>query len=147
MSWTDATGRRLPQSFEKRFTVGPLDRERPDPHAWSVASPSAGSADALVVRFGEPLDRALLDRTIGVVGPDSRRVTGRISVPDGEREWRFVPSAPWQSGRHTIEIDPALEDTAGNNLHALFDVDLTRDSAETTHRLAPRVLTFESRAS
>jgi len=39
-----------------------------------------------------------------------------------DRLWSVTPAEPWAGASYSIEVDPALEDLAGNNMHPLFDV-------------------------
>ncbi len=73
------------------------------------------------------MDRALLDHMIMVVGPSGQVLDGRVEVNSEETVWRFIPSRPWPAGDYTLDINPDLEDLAGNNLAHLFDVDLSQD--------------------
>ena len=79
--WTDGRGRPLAAPFEKRFRVAAADRTLPDPAAWSVDAPAAGSVEPLRLRFDEPLDFVLLQDSISVVAADGRTVGGRVGVP------------------------------------------------------------------
>ena len=95
--WTDAAGNALRAEFRRTFRAGPADETMPDPKKWSVKPPRAGSEDALVVRFPEPLDHALLERVVGVRDPEGQGVHGHISIDEHETVWRFVPEALWRS--------------------------------------------------
>jgi hypothetical protein len=129
-AFRDAAGRPLRADLERRYVVGPAVRARVDPTAWELCAPAAGSADALVVRFDRPLDRALLEHALEVRDPEGRPLPGRASIADGERAWRLRPEAPWRAGRHTLTIDARLEDLAGNSLRRVFDRDLRRPSED-----------------
>jgi hypothetical protein len=112
----DARGVPLAEGFRKPFRGGPADRTAPDPATWRIAAPSAGSRNALVVKFPKPLDYALLQRTLEVVG-----VHGRVVVDREETEWSFTPSEPWKPGAYKLAIDTTLEDLAGNRIGRAFD--------------------------
>ena len=47
---------------------------------------------------------------------------GTVQVGPEERSWSFTPDEPWRAGRYVIDVDPDIEDLAGNNLAHLFDV-------------------------
>ncbi|HYP14004.1 MAG TPA: Ig-like domain-containing protein [Bryobacteraceae bacterium] len=117
--WRDADGLPLTSAFRKTFRVTAADRTPPDPAAWTVTAPEAGTRDPLLVRFPEPLDYAMLHRAISVAN-----VGGSISVDDEDRQWQFTPDAPWSAGNHRLVIDTALEDLAGNKIGRPFDVDV-----------------------
>ncbi len=52
-----------------------------------------------------------------------------------------MPQAPWAVGGYELRVATELEDVAGNNLHRLFDVDLSRTTAAGDGP-APRVRAF-----
>jgi hypothetical protein len=120
----DATGQALARGFEKAFTVGAADRETPDPAKWKIEPPAAGTRDALVVRFPDPMDQAITHRVFRVTNEAGQMVEGTVELTDNERCWSFVPAAPWPGGRLQIVVPTAIEDLAGNNIGKLFDVDL-----------------------
>lgn len=124
-AWPDAEGNPLKTGFAKRFQVGPPDREPPDPKAWRLRSPGAGTRDPLILHFNEPLDHAVIQRVARVTDGDGNPVSGTVSVGDEERSWTLMPHQPWKSGQHQVTIPTAIEDLAGNNIGRAFEVDLT----------------------
>ncbi len=136
-AWRDGRGHPLAAGLEKRFTVAPADRTSPDPDTWRLTAPAAGSREALVLDFGEPLDHALAQRLVAVTGAAGEAVAGTVEIADGERRWVFTPEQPWRAGGHRVVVDPRLEDLAGNNLAAVFDVDL--GAAGQRHNVGERV--------
>lgn len=139
-AWPDAAGNPLREAFRKDFRVGPADRLPIDPKRWRVKAPKAGTRDPLVADFGEPLDRALLDRLLSVPG-----VAGSIRVDREETRWQFTPRDSWKPGRYELRIGTALEDLAGNKVGRPFDIDvfervkrrITSDSVSLPFRVAP----------
>lgn len=123
-AWRDASGQPLKASFEKRFEVGPPDREPPDLGRWVIHAPRAGGREALAVKFTEPMDDALARRLISVVGEDAKAPEGHAELAGDERQWLFVPEQPWPAGRYQLTIGATLEDLAGNNPGKPFEVDL-----------------------
>ena len=119
--WKSQTGRPLGASIKKTFRALAADRVQPNPSRWQVDAPSAGTRQALRVRFNEPLDWALLQTQLAVTG-----IAGQVMVADAGRAWNFTPDAPWPRGRHELVVGWELEDLAGNNLKSLFEVDLTK---------------------
>src|SRR6185295_11656461 len=105
----DAAGRPLRMAFEKKFRVVAADRTPPDPARWVVTPPAAGTRDALVVAFDEPMDQALALRLIRVDG-----VEGEAALGENEQRWTFVPAQPWRRGSHGITVATTIEDLAGN---------------------------------
>ncbi|MEX0704178.1 MAG: Ig-like domain-containing protein [Planctomycetales bacterium] len=122
--WEDAEGNPVAEKFEKRFRVGPPDEKQPAFDRWQLDVPAAGSKDALAITFDEPLDRAMLERVLVVNGPDGKRLAGEVAIEAEETRWRFVPKEAWQAGEHTLAVDAALEDLAGNSLGRPFEVDV-----------------------
>ena len=75
-----------------------------------------------MIEFDEPLDRAMLDHAIQVVGPAGNRIDGQIRVDEQETRWEFRPAVKWHAGVHQLQIDPTLEDLAGNSPGRPFEV-------------------------
>jgi hypothetical protein len=118
----DGRGAPLAEEYRKEFRVAAADRTPPETSNWRVASPRAGTTEPLVLTFPEPLDYALLQHLIEVIGPDGA-VVGRIVVEREETEWRFAPQQPWKAGDYHLSIQTTLEDLAGNHIGRPFDVD------------------------
>lgn len=122
--WQDAEGRPLVEGFTKQFRGVEADRVAPEIASWNLIVPAAGTRSPLVVAFGEPMDRALLERMIRVVDASSGRdVPGAAEITQEEGEWRFVPAESWAPGTHQLRVNAALEDLAANRMGRLFDVD------------------------
>src|SRR5438309_1961455 len=99
-----------------RPSRGTAERRRVDPGLWRWAWPK-GPGEPLQVAFDRPLDHALLQRCIRVLGWDGAELPGEVRVPPGERSLSFQPAAAWQRGRrYGVSIDSHLEDLAGNSL-------------------------------
>jgi hypothetical protein len=124
--WKDIEGRPLKEGFQKSFSAGAPDDRQPDPKAWILRTPRAGTRAALEVRLDEPLDAAMLNRVVTVAQAAGGRLQGRVSVSEGETCWTFTPDAPWTAGRHALVVDSVLEDRAGNSVGRPFEVDLFR---------------------
>jgi hypothetical protein len=122
----DAAGTPLRAGAEQRYLVGPDERRRVEPAAWSLDIPAAGRAGPLRVTFDRPLDHGLLARCLHVTGPGGARVDGTAQAGPGDRSWQLVPRAPWGAGAHQLVVDPVLEDLAGNSARRVFDRDLGR---------------------
>jgi hypothetical protein len=95
---------------------------------WRVTWPTAGSTDALVVRFDRPLDAALALRCITVVEGNGRTVSGRSDLDDGDIRSTFLADAAWPAEDVQLRVDAALEDLAGNSVRRVFDRDLLREA-------------------
>jgi hypothetical protein len=120
-AWLDSSGLPLAAGGEKRFSVGPADHASPDPAQWKLTVPHAGTNDPLVVEFGEPLDRRLAERTVSAVDLRRRAIEGKVALSTDESRWTFTPATPWQAGRYLLQVDPALEDLAGNSVARAFE--------------------------
>jgi hypothetical protein len=114
----DGHGVPLAETFRREFSVGPAERRGIEPQQWKITAPKSGTRDPLIVDFGRPLDYALLQDVFQVMG-----VPGTMSIGSGETRWSFQPAQAWKPGNHTLVIDMALEDLAGNRIGRPFDVD------------------------
>jgi hypothetical protein len=123
-AWKDAAGNPLKETFNKTFTVGPPDREPPDPAKWKIEAPKSQTRDPLAVIFPEPLDHALALRLIHVQADSREALSGEKTLRDGEQRWLFTPDAPWTSGHYALAVQTHIEDLAGNNIGKPFEVDL-----------------------
>ena len=121
--WRDANGLPLAQEFRKEFRVGAADERPIDVKGWRVAAPHAGTRDALVVTFPEPLDHGLLLRALGVTGGDGKFLDGDVGVDEGEKRWTFTPRDAWRAGTYQLTALAMLEDLAGNRIGRAFEVD------------------------
>ncbi|HXX94914.1 MAG TPA: hypothetical protein VEN81_14915 [Planctomycetota bacterium] len=124
--WLDASGRPLKQAFRKSFRAAAPDDTCPDPTRWTLEPPHAGTRDPLTVVFEKPMDAAMLQRVLGVVGAGGAAVAGKIQVDREERRWRLFPDRPWAAGRHELVADTELEDLAGNSIARPFEIDVVR---------------------
>lgn len=120
--WPDAHGQPLAAGFTRTFTAGAPAYRALSTRDWRVAPPRAGSRDDLAVMFPGPLDRALLERAIGVRTADGRSVPGTVTVSPGDARWQFVPATPWAAGAFELVALSLLEDPAGNRIGRAFEV-------------------------
>lgn len=122
--WPDARGHALAGEARKAFRVGPPDYTPPRTSDWRLSPPPSGTRAPLVVRFPEPLDRALLERVIEVFEGAGAPVAGDVAIDDGETRWSFTPREPWSAGGYSLRVATVLEDLAGNSLGRPFEVDV-----------------------
>jgi hypothetical protein len=122
-AWRDEEGNPLKESFRKTFDVTAPDDTPPDPKAWKLAPPAAGTRAPLRVTFPEPMDHALLHRLVWVTDPGGRKVAGTAAVGANETRWSFTPDKPWPAGSYHLVADTRLEDLAGNSIGRPFEVD------------------------
>jgi hypothetical protein len=123
--WLDADGNALTSEYRRAFRTGPPDESMPDPKKWSLVPPAAATREALIVRFPEPLDRALLERLVGVLDAAGHAVSGAVTIAEAETVWRFIPEEPWRAGNYRLVVGSELEDVAGNSVASPFEVDMT----------------------
>jgi hypothetical protein len=124
--WPDANGRPLKAAFTKTFAVVAVDDTVIDPANWTVAPPPAGTKTPLTVTFPKPLDHAIQQRLIAVLGPDGKAIVGTIDVSKKETVWTFTPTNPWPAGRYHLDADTRLEDVCGNRVGSPFEIDVFR---------------------
>ena len=122
--WRDAEGGELIEEFRKEFRAGPADREPVDLKKWVIRAPRAGTRGAIEVEFGEPLDRALVERVVWVASSRGERLDGRVEVDREEMRWRFWPQDAWEAGSYWVRVEKILEDLAGNTVGKRFEVDV-----------------------
>ena len=123
-NWRDANGVMLKRGYQKIFYTSIRDSISPDADKWSIEEPPAGSNKTMTISFHEPLDYVLLIHTIRIVDDEANEVKGAFNVIYNETALTFVPDETWKTGEYVLEIEPRLEDLAGNNLNHLFDADL-----------------------
>lgn len=137
-SWRSITGAALEKETVFTLAAGAVDHTCPDPQRWQLTAPKAGTRDPLLVTLDEPLDPAMLVSALKVKRLGAE-VAGVAAVGADARSWSFTPQAVWAPGTGVLEIDPLLEDLAGNNLLGPFEVD--RDAPPTP--VAPTSLSFK----
>lgn len=140
-SWPDGQGRPLVESFRKKFRAGPPIEEAIKPSAWQIESPLAGKSQPLKVVFPRPLDHALLQRVLQVVGPNGLPVAGSIRTSEHETCWQFTPDMPWMVGTHRLVAETILEDLAGNSIARPFEVDAIHPPEDPTLRTSELIFT------
>lgn len=139
-SWRSDKGAALGKETSFAITAAVADHACPEPQRWQISTPKAGTRDALRIDFDEALDPAMLASALGV-NRGKTRLSGVVQVAPDARSWSFTPGGAWSAGAYWLEIDPLLEDLAGNNLLGPFEVD--RDQPVTPAK--PPVLEFEVR--
>lgn len=125
-NWRDAAGQPLAAEFRKSFAVAAADETCPNPKTWRLTVPQAQARSPLVIRFGESLDHALLERMLWVVDDQGERLRGDIQIGRDESSWQFQPLQAWQPGPYRLMADTLLEDLAGNNISRKFELDARR---------------------
>lgn len=121
-SMKDYRGKPLARAFTKSFTATAPIRSALLPEKWLSGLPTAKSQEPLILTFARIMDRPMLYRSIRVRDADGQVVTGSMMMLENETRWEFVPSSPWQAGPYRLAVSTDLEDVAGNNVRAPFDV-------------------------
>lgn len=124
--WQDAEGILLKESFAKIFFTSSHDSVSPDEKKWTINTPKAGTKEQLIIKFNEPLDHVLAERTISVTDASGNEVKGELKVNDHGDIVYFSPDSEWKRSDYELQIESRLEDLAGNNMDRLFDVDLNK---------------------
>jgi hypothetical protein len=94
----------LKVGFRKSFSVGPAERKPLALSTWRLSPPKAGSIDAIVVEFRNPLDRALLERELEVIDSSGSPVVGSIQVDRDEMRWRLTPRVAQKLGTYRLQV-------------------------------------------
>lgn len=139
--WRDAAGRPLEAAFRKTFRAGAEAASKPDIRDWKVAAPRTAK-DPLAITFPAPLDHALLEYCISVKTISGRELPGKVSIDRDETLWRFEPDQPWSEPEYRVEVNPILEDLAGNSVDRLFEVDVFDTIDREKDKPKPHVLSF-----
>lgn len=121
-AWRSSAGTPLGQEASFSITAVPPDHECPDPAQWKITMPKGDTQQPLVVDFNEGMDPAMLGSALHVKH-DGAIVAGQVQVAADARQWSFIPHQHWQPGAHVLDINPLLEDLAGNNLQHPFEMD------------------------
>lgn len=124
--WRSKEGIKTISTTRKSIYVGDRDELSPEVDRWKLPLPIAGSRDALVVEFGEPLDRLLAEEAISIQHADHTAVKGKIAVSGKDSRLEFIPVEYWKPGNYILSAEARLEDLAGNNLNRLFETDLSQ---------------------
>ncbi len=124
--WSSAEGKPLSKKYEKQITVGGRDVNKPNPKEWSLSLPNKNTSEPLHINFNEPMDAVLVMETFQIENRIEEKLNGTFSLSSNEKKLMFHPEQKWKEGDYTIYINPVLEDLAGNNLHRLFDTDLSK---------------------
>jgi hypothetical protein len=126
-TWRDANGKFLANSYTKSFTAAPSVRTKLSMLQWTLVAPAAGSRDHLEISFDRPIDHALALNCIAITSTNAGQVSGKATLINSNM-WRFTPDKPWPEDQYFVEIDPRLEDVAGNTFNNAFDIDLSKES-------------------
>jgi hypothetical protein len=119
---SDPKGNKIGKDVVKKFRTTPEDRVRIEVGDWKFSVPKA-ERDALTLTFPKAIDHRSLQRFLNVMDEKGNRVEGNISIGKEEKSWQFMPTRPWDMRSYHLDIDPRLEDVAGNTPARAFDFD------------------------
>lgn len=120
-STIDAEGCSMVTSFRKHFKATEADYETPDVNKWKINHPSEGTREALIVDLDGLMDHVSMAYRIRVKDATGQMVAGSIELSMHEQRWLFTPEQPWNQSPYQLQVDPVLEDVAGNRTSGLFD--------------------------
>ncbi|MDW3192462.1 MAG: hypothetical protein R8G66_08855 [Cytophagales bacterium] len=140
--WKDALGRAIGETSPKSFRVSEADRNRINPQNWTIQAPMSGSIEPIQINWSKPLDYALAKRMISVIH-ENQDVPVIAELFDHERQLQLIPSSEWSAGKYFLEIDPRLEDLAGNTAFHLFDTATSSMEDPKGRDVAPMRIPFE----
>ena len=127
--WVSADGQPLKDSYRKRFTVVEPDHQQLNPESWKIETPTRDSRLAVLLKFDEPLDHAMLMRVLSVQRRDGSSIHGKIQVSEHETQWSFTPDQDWEEGIYEIRIATNLEDRSGNSVARPFETKMQERAA------------------
>jgi hypothetical protein len=123
-SWKDAEGNPMKEEFRKVFTVSAPDRKPLDLEAWKIVKPAAGTTDAIIVDFPEPMDHAITLRELDVLDAAGTPLDGAFALDRNETRWSLKPTTAWKKGNYILRVGTVTADLAGNMIGRPFEVDL-----------------------
>ena len=128
--WPSLAGTAIGIDTKINFVAGQPDHSQPDPESWDLIIPSANTREPLTIRFHEPLDYALLNNRALEVVFNERPLESHQEISKNGLGIRIIPLTPWIAGRYHIQINPRLEDLAGNSIERPFEVDLKKETED-----------------
>lgn len=136
---TDAAMNVLPAQRPRVLRIGSADRGIP--YVKMVTSRlDAGSADAIEIRFSEPMDYCGLLSGIFLYDAKRRPVPFRIEVSEAGRMLRMIPAAAWKRGPYMLELDSEIRDLGANTLRRPFEIQRPDEAAKDHMPCSYRIL-------
>ena len=127
--WKSKDGLELSESYSKKFVASKRDEIIPDINGWSLITPQSGTVSPLLIAFNDLLDFSLIQSTIQILDENKKVLAGEIQLMKEEAAIIFAPASAWKKGNYVLQVEPRLEDLAGNNLSRPFDRDLKKEQA------------------
>ncbi len=120
--WKNIDGVATTSACAKKFSCVEADRKALTISEWKIINPTIESGD-LIIDCGENLNYILAIDAVRVSDERNNIIDGDIFVSAKESVIVFRPKQRWFNGNYTVQVNPLLEDLAGNNLNRLFDED------------------------
>ncbi len=92
----------------------------PDPGAWRIEPPRAGTSDDLKLVFPDAIDGQSAG-LIAVADDAGLRIAGEARLRSGEAVWAFTPRTAWRAGTARIVVHPRLENPCGDEVGEAFE--------------------------
>ena len=122
--WKSLAGTAIGKDTMINFQAGQSDHSQPDPESWDLVLPTAETTDPLTIQFNESLDHALLNNRALKLLIGNTPLSSHQEVWENGQGIYITPLKPWNSETYIIQINPRLEDLAGNSIERPFEVDL-----------------------
>ena len=103
---------------------------QPDPSQWVLIAPESGTQQPLTIEFNERLDYAMLHNQPLTVTSGNTPIDCQIVPNTDSTKLELTPSDNWIPGTYSLNINPRLEDLAGNSIERPFEVDIQQVNAE-----------------
>jgi hypothetical protein len=139
-SWKTQAGYPLFRDEKHVFTTFAADHEQPDPETWKLVVPAANTNEPLLIAFPEALDYAMVGKMIMSCTIDGEPLELIYQPELDGKGLKLLNDSLWTAGRYVLQLNPRLEDLAGNSLERPFEVDLQSDQSNFAKQLT---LTFE----
>ena len=123
-SLTDLDGNKIGKDVVKKFRTTPEDRVRIDLTKVKIEPAVAGTSERVVVTFPKAIDHRSLQRFVRITDDQGIAIKGQVEIGQDEKTWALLPKGNWQNRRYYLDIEPELEDVAGNTPIRPFDLDL-----------------------
>ncbi|MDA7921651.1 hypothetical protein N9Z18_00010 [Verrucomicrobiales bacterium] len=144
--WKTELGWPVTGSRSKKFSVGPVDTQQPNPGKWGIERLSAVE---LVLMTGDFLDPASVRKRIEVRRELREDPLPTVVTVSEDRVFlKFMTMVPsgtvlerWYPGAYRISIYPELEDLAGNSLSRPFNLNL-EENPNFVEKTDPVVVSF-----
>lgn len=128
--WQSLEGQPLGKDYRLPFTATKADHMQPDPSQWVLIAPESGTQQPLTIEFNERLDYAMLHNQPLTVTSGKTPIDCQIVPNTDSTKLELTPSDNWIPGTYSLNINPRLEDLAGNSIERPFEVDIQEVNAE-----------------